>query len=225
MKNKLAFAMIWLITATLFLSVSNSNFSVSEAYLGVADDIPLTPQNGGKSIKFNSLQVGDIILSTTNNKSSKWIRLLTGEGPISHAFIFVGNDSVIEALPEDGVTLSKLDDALSSATVAVAFRFPKINSTQQKSVTDYIWKQLGKKYDYWGAVSSAHFFSGNALHLLVSLGSRKNKFYCSELVLSAYQDAGIPLVLSKPTWQSPNDLVPLTWFGELEYIGHLKYAP
>ncbi len=57
----------------------------------------------------------------------------------------------------------------------------------------------------------------------VNLGTRENdSFFCSELVLAAYRDAGVPLTSTPPHWSSPGDIAELSWTGPLSYVGHLK---
>jgi len=178
------------------------------------------------------MQKGDLILSTTSAATVSWIsaevssaiRTATGDGPVSHSAIYAGDGQILDARPISGVGLSSVDDFLSSASFAVAFRFPHISADQQQMIVDFAWAQLGSAYDYVGAVSNARFFFGDIAHVLVALGVSKNKFYCSKLVLDSYGNSGANLVTINPVWQSPNDLAALSWFGELGYVGHLKYS-
>lgn len=203
-----------------------------------ADDPPLSPSTGGRSITKALLQIGDIILTTTSSATTTWvsaavsaaIRVTTGRGPFSHAAIYIGN-VVVESLVSTGVTLNPLDTALGGnfgdpvlpqASVAVAVRFPGIRTDQQQQIEDWATSKLGAPYDFAGTVSQARFKFNGKVHQLINLGTSADKFYCSKLVLDAYQAAGISLTTVNPRWQSANDLAPLAWFGELEYVGHLK---
>ena len=64
-------------------------------------------------------------------------------------------------------------------------------------------------------------------------GSRNDQFFCSQFVLEAYNQAGLPVTTADPRWVSPADLlhmregdvpsIPST--QPLRYVGHLKYNP
>ena len=193
--------------------------------------IPLEPGNGGRSVLSDVLQSGDIILSTTPNFGSEAIRAITSGGPASHVRLYVGTDvigtpAVIEAVPDGGVRVADLITDLQGDTVAVAFRFPNITLGAQDSVKAFAQQQLGQSYNFFGIVQQALFRLLPAVDLIVNLGTPDNQtFFCSQLVIAAYDSAGTPLTLTPPAFQSPNDIVPLQWFGELDYIGHLKFQP
>ena len=66
----------------------------------------------------------------------------------------------------------------------------------------------------------------------VQLGlGRSDRFFCSQFVLEAYRQAGLPITDADPRWVSPADLlhmregdVPsIAATQPLRYIGHLKY--
>ncbi|RYY65355.1 MAG: distant relative of cell wall-associated hydrolase, partial [Comamonadaceae bacterium] len=69
---------------------------------------------------------------------------------------------------------------------------------------------------------------------LVQLGvSRNDRFFCSQFVLEAFNQAGAPITAADPRWVSPADLlhmregdVPsIPAHQPLRYVGHLKYQP
>jgi hypothetical protein len=68
----------------------------------------------------------------------------------------------------------------------------------------------------------------------IELGASSNdRFFCSQYVLEAYSQAGVPITAADPRWVSPADLlhmregdvpsIPAT--QPLRYVGHLKYSP
>ncbi len=191
--------------------------------------IPLDPGNGGRSILPSALQRGDLIFSTTNGFGSDAIRRMTGGGPASHVRLYVGttftgSPAVIEAIPAGGVTLSDLDSVVAGDTLAVAFRHPQISAQAADAVVDFANEQLGQAYNYFGVVRQALFRCLPLLDLVVNLGADDNQtFFCSQLITSAFTQALIPLTLTIPTFNSPDDILQLDWFGELDYVGHLKY--
>jgi len=201
------------------------------------DEVPLSPTTGGRSIGSDALEVGDIILSTTSDPVSVGIRIASGS-PVSHAMLYIGDGQVVEAVG-DGVQLHQLEDAIAHATVAVAFRKPELTPEQGLRIRDFAGRQLDKKYNYWGIVRQATFRIDDLRYcrLLpeplrskcrqfvgrVDLGTATNDtFFCSQLILAAYADAGIPLTATPPHWNSPGEIADLRLNGKLNYMGHLK---
>jgi uncharacterized protein YycO len=207
----------------------------------LAEDIPLDPGNGGMSIGPDALQVGDIILSTTDAASSGLIRFGTG-AVVSHALLYVDQgQQVVEAIGS-GVTMRPLAEAIANATVAVAFRVPSLDDAHRQMIADAAAPHIGEPYDKIGIVRQALFqidrhvcdiLSGDAAancrNFLgrVDLGTpRPGTFFCSELIVAAYAAAGAPLTATPPNWTSPGDLAELAiQNGALAYVGHLKAPP
>ena len=179
--------------------------------------IPLDPGTGGRSIGIEALEVGDIILTTTNSNISKAIRRMTSS-PVSHTILYIGNGQVVEAVAA-GVVMNQLEDALKGATLAVAFRHPGLTPNKALQVRDFVGQQLDKPYNKWGIVKQAAFQidkrvceifrdperKNNCINFVgrVDLGTASNDtFFCSELVLKAYQEIGLPLTTTPPHWNS-----------------------
>lgn len=200
-------------------------------------NIPLDPGNGGRSIGIDSLEIGDIILSTTGQSVSRAIRRFTSS-PVSHSILYIGGGQVVEAVG-DGVVLRSLQEALHDAILAVAFRYPELPPNKGLQIRDFAGHQIGRSYNYWGIVQQAGFqidrraicnrFSDPAVRARcvnwvgrVNLGTGSNDtFFCSELVLAAYRAAGVPLTSTPPHWSSPDDLARLRLSRRLGYVGHL----
>ena len=195
------------------------------------NNIPLDPGNGGRSILFDLLQPGDLIFSTTSGFGSQAIRDITGGGPASHVRLYVGtaitgSPAVIEAEPIPGVILSDLATVLDGDSVAVAFRDPRITLDSASLAVDFASQQIGRGFNFFGIVRQALFRLLPQIDLIVNLGTDDNQtFFCSQLVTSAFENAGLPLTLTPPNFDSPDDIVALQWFGELDYVGHLKFVP
>lgn len=193
------------------------------------------------------LEPGDIILSTTvKDPISDSIRAVekwkTGGDPLSsHSAIYIGNFLVAEAIhefstlkdllnrlisgvainPKQGVIIRSIDEKLKGDSYAFVLRYKgpwRDKPTQQKIIIKNLREasQFGKKkkYDFTGVFKQAFFnnYKGDG-----------NKFYCSELLLNAYEKAGITL-LSRPmelgTPQGyPSDL---ERSPDLLHIGFLK---
>lgn len=204
----------------------------------------LTVGSGGRSIKESALKEGDIIVSTTKENISEIIRNITSS-PVSHAMVYVGNGMVVEAIGS-GVRLRTLEQATSDSTIAVAFRYPKITKDQQTRIVEFLYSQLGKKYNFIGLVRHPNFkvvdelcsaYASNRLALcknwvgkVVSgidilvrnrIISSKDEFFCSELVATAFENAGLN-IFSKPSETNPGEIPVIATFKTLEYVGHLK---
>lgn len=182
----------------------------------------LDPVSGGRTASDAALRPGDLILSRTNTLTSKLAGRATG-GPVSHVMLYVGNGSVIEAIPGKGVRIVPVDTALIDDEAAVAVRKPDLEEQSATVLVDFATSQIGKEYDLFGAVSQARF-RYNDKTWRINLGTDPDKFYCSNLVLEAFRAAGEALTLTDPEFDSPNDIVQLQWFGELSYVGHLKHG-
>lgn len=200
-------------------------------------NIPLDPVTGGMSIPVSTLRPGDIILSTTNSHISKAIRKMTSS-PVSHSILYIGDNKVIEAIGS-GVVMRSIDDALKDASLAVAFEHPNITNPQINRIIDFAKSKIGKKYDKVGIVRQAGFQidkkticerfsdSGRKAKCInwvgkINLGTSTNdEFFCSELILAAYQNAGLPLTITPPHWNSPEDIAELRLNKKLKYVGHL----
>lgn len=180
----------------------------------------------------DSLNVGDIILLTTNTIFSRVIRV-QHDAPVSHAMVYVGLGKVVEAIL-DGVVLRSLSEAIEDATVAVALRDPRMTPKKAEQVSKFASDKVGRSYDKWGAVYMTlfrHICSDKKGEdpercqrwVWIYLGTETDdEWFCSELVLAAYKHAGIPLTTGEPHWASPGDIANLMLNRQLIYVGHLK---
>lgn len=187
---------------------------------------PLAPATGGLSISPAALQVGDIIISTTSHNDSLAVRLAT-RAPVSHATLFVGSpDRIVEALAQ-GVVENSIAGALSDDSLAVAFRVRELTLGQAQLAADYAISQVGKKYDYWNAFTAAVPWWGPLVSPVlvgpilrrIDLGKRDSTFFCSELVIESFRQAGRPLTVAPSNEVLPGDIPRL----KVDYVGHLKY--
>lgn len=204
-----------------------------------SDPIPIDPSNGeGRSINTSDLLVGDIIVSTTSAKISKAIRAVTSSD-VSHSLLYVGGDLVVEAIAE-GVVHRSANEALRDASVAAAFRHVEMDSSIALKVKDFAGQQFDKPYNKVGIVKQLLFKvdyytfcrkkEGEELENCknwvgrVNLGKgNDSSFFCSELVIAAFQAAGIDLTNTPPVWTSPDDIVQLSFKkGKLVYVGHVR---
>ena len=206
-------------------SLTNINGLLRRRYAqAYSSDIPLDPGTGGRSIDQAALQNGDIIVTTRNGPVSRAIRAATN-APVSHAILYIGNGQVVEAIG-NGVTLRPLDEALAGTTVAVAFRDSALTPEQAFKVRDYVGQQLDKPFNYMGLVRQGGFQLDRALFCSGKSGAEYDQcvnwvgninlgrgsddsFFCSQLLVAAFDNAGTPLTATPPNWTSPSELAEL----------------
>lgn len=192
---------------------------------------PLSPTVGGQSIMPTALQVGDIILSTTNELISRIIRNQT-DYPISHARVVYSikdpnNPEFVEAVGS-GVRIITYKDMMASDTLSVALRKTKLSPANITTLQTFLLSKIGADYDLGGVFEEWLALKVKFLDKIrsVALGSPK-KFYCSELVAEAYKAMGIDLLRyngAPPNRSSaPGRFVEMIWFDQLNYVGHMKY--
>ena len=214
--------------------------------LQVQQRMQLTPLGDGIAAQAEDLQTGDILLSSTQSLVSLGIRAFT-LSPVSHAALYVGDGQVVEAVGA-GVQQRPLADYLAGESTVAAFRHPDINNAQAQRLQAYARSVVGQKYSPMGIVLQAPFtvqrrycelpvvpgfvrdLCVRGLGAVVMGAARNDRFFCSQLVLQAYQAAGLPLTSADPRLISPADLlhmregdVPSVKTEQaLQYVGHLK---
>lgn len=207
----------------------------------------LSPRNGGQLVRTDVLQAGDILLSAANGVSSVGIRLAT-LAPVSHASLYIGEGEIVEAVGK-GVRSRPVADALDEEAVIVVLRHPNLLPEHGAAIRRFAKENVGKPYDHLGIMLQAPFslerrlcelpllpeiVRNACLHGIarIQLGTPDNeRFFCSQLVLEAYRQAGLPLTSADPRWVSPSDILhmregdvaPLRIHQSLTYVGHLKF--
>jgi N-acetyl-anhydromuramyl-L-alanine amidase AmpD len=190
-------------------------------------EIPLDPGVGGQSIGIDALQPADIIVSTARHPVSYAIRTGTLSA-VSHAMLYVGDGNVIEAVGE-GVREVSLEQAIGDALLGVAYRHPSLAASQAAAAVAHARARVGAPYNYAGVAFTgyrllnplpARAIEAIAGRLGLPVASAQG-VYCSELVFEAFERAGAPLVASRPSESTPQDLVRLSQHL-LSYVGHLK---
>jgi hypothetical protein len=249
--NRLSRLIAALVTTTLLLACAarlNPKPDTEQPLLQLQQRLQLHLQAEGIAIGGDTLQAGDILLSSTQSALSLGIRVFTFS-PVSHAALYVGHNTVVEAVGA-GVQERPLADYLEGEATVVAFRHPEVSPTQAQRLREYTHSQVGKKYNPLGIVLQAPFtvqrrycelpvVPGFVRDICVrGLGAiylgavRNDRFFCSQLVLQAYQVAGLPLTTANPLLVSPADLLHMregdvpsvTTEQSLQYLGHLKLA-
>lgn len=243
---------VLLAAAALLLAGCASRLELPEEGLGLrlrVQSSAIAPGNGGELIGAEALQPGDILLSSIATVNSFGIRLGTFS-PVSHALIYLGEGQVAEAVGS-GVRARALAEVVEEEQMVVAFRVPGVEAVHAQRLRDWSLAQVGTRYNTAGVMLNAPFVLNRRLCELpllpasvsafcisglatVQLGaSRNDQFFCSQFVIEAYNQAGLPITQADPRWVSPADLfhmregdVPSIAASQpLRYIGHLKYNP
>lgn len=207
------------------------------------------PEGGSRVIGTSAIQSGDILLTSPFGPTSMGIRLFSASS-VSHAAIYLGNDLVVEAVGGSGVQIVTMDEVMDHNSKIIVFRVPDLSAQQALAIREFSESKVGMKYNYNGVALMAPFmltrqlcnlnpfsstFSNDCLNAMaqIQLGNdedAKGKFFCSQFVIEAYNQAGLPITASAPVWVSPVDLLHmregdvafLTPNKPLQYVGHLK---
>jgi len=158
-----------------------------------------------KPLDLSAVQPADIILTTSKTAGSAAIRYGSC-GAFSHAILALKNGECIQAMPETGVKRLPLSIALDKASYAVQYRHKLMNPEHAVWVCHYGKEQQGKPYDYAGALRSGissgcgitKYIPGGfiieLLHEKTQKRQHNDKFFCSELIVSAFEKAGLRLL-------------------------------
>ncbi len=120
---------------------------------------------------------------------------------------------MIEAI-KPGVVSRTLSDSLADDKLAVAYRHPDVTPQIGRAIVAYASAQIGKKYDLVGA--------GLAQGVICRVrDDKQTAFFCSELVMEAFKQAGVPLGTLPSQCYTPGDVAEIG-IRRLIYVGHLK---
>ncbi len=203
-----------------------SAMEVEDAEVAEALAIPLDPGAGGRSVGTSALQAGDIVVSTTRQFVSRAIRLGTFS-PVSHVMLYVGDGKVIEAIGS-GVREVTLAAAIEDAILAS----PTAIRTSMRR-TPRPWSRTRARASATRTTTPARPTRATASSTAARGGARRDQpplgvevgqagaVYCSELVLEAFERAGVPLTAARPGQSTPDQVVQIAR-GTLAYVGHLK---
>ncbi|BET27058.1 permuted papain-like amidase YaeF/Yiix C92 family enzyme [Limnobacter thiooxidans] len=168
----------------------------------------------------SSIQAADIIVTNSGNLQSRGIQGVTCAS-YSHAILVLNNSFCIEATPQFGVARVALSEVLNGATKVDLFRYRGITHFYADKVCNSIIRYEGKPYDFRGAVRSA-ISSGcsNVKRLLPATvlievadevlkdqSAHDSQFYCSELIVRAFEMAGLFVTKYPAHAVSPGGLV------------------
>ena len=124
--------------------------------------------------------------------ASKVIKFVT-RGQYSHTAIMLADDEIYEAWQGSNSirVIKSLSDGHSQGTPVDIYELPS-TGLQEKMFTEYLTRQVGKKYDFLGLVS---------FYFNKSKSNREDRWFCSELFVAACNFADIQLLSNVEPWQ------------------------
>lgn len=204
------------------------------------------PQTGVLLINPMDLQSGDILFSANSGLRSRALRLF-GNTSISHAFLYLGDGEVAEAVGS-GVHIMPLAESVDENPLLVVYRHPHLNNLQAEKIREFAKAEAGGKYNYFGIIKQTPYtvtrkvcelpviprafrhLCLNTMALVQVTPFSSDRYFCSQLVVAAYNYAGIPLTKTPAEWVAPGDLLHMRADDipsvvptyPLQYVGHLR---
>jgi hypothetical protein len=211
-------------------------------------DSSIVPRDGEPTLAPHDLEPGDIVLTSMPTLLSAGIQLVTF-APVSHAAVYIGDQQVAEAVGS-GVRVRAIDKLLEEEAVVLVLRYPGLSARQARDVRAFTLSKVGTDFNYLGVAAHMPFALNRRLCELpltpefvrdacirgfgsvYQLASSRGAFFCSQFVLQAYREAGVPITDADPRLVSPADIlhmregdVPSVRVRRpLRYVGHLKYG-
>lgn len=204
------------------------------------------PQTGVVLVQPMDLQVGDILFSADSSINSRVLRLF-GNTSISHAFLYLGESEIAEAVGS-GVHIMSLAESVDESPLLVVYRHPQITGLQAEKIRAFARAEAGNKYNYLGIVKQTPYtitrkvcelpviprafrhLCLNTMAVVQVTPFSSDRYFCSQFVVAAYRYAGLPLTNTPAEWVAPADLLHMR-SGDipsvipvypLHYVGHLR---
>jgi len=156
----------------------------------------------------------------------------------------------VEALGS-GVHERPLDELLLEENVALVLRYPGLTRDQQLEIMDYALQKTGAGFSFVGATLHVPFSVARrvcelplvpavvrdaclrAFGVLNYVAATESQLFCSQLVMQAYQRAGVQITDADARLISPADILHMREgdvpsvkvHKQLRYVGYLRYEP
>ena len=145
---------------------------------------------------------GDYGVVKTNGIIGRLIRIGT-TSRWNHAFIYVGDNMIVEANPT-GVALSP-----ASKYPKIAWnQHDRLSAKQREIIVETALDQVGKAYDFIdiGSLLLRIFGLKLPIYKLFKVLSKRDSWFCSELVSYSYNKVKLPLLNMPDYLVTPGDL-------------------
>lgn len=204
------------------------------------------PQTGIVLVQPMDLQVGDILFSADSSFNSRVLRLF-GNTSISHAFLYLGEGEIAEAVGS-GVHIMSLAESVDESPLLVVYRHPQLTELQAEKIRAFAQAEAGSKYNYLGIAKQTPYtitrkvcelpviprafrhLCLNTMAVVQVTPFSSDRYFCSQFVVAAYRYAGLPLTNTPAEWVAPADLLHMrngdipsvVPIYPLHYVGHLR---
>ena len=208
----------------------------------------IAPVAGRAPLTEKDLRAGDILLSAGPGLVAAGVQLVT-LASVSHAALYVGNGLIVEAVRPQ-VQVRHLDDVLAEERLVLVLRYPDMTPEQGHAVSSYALQKSGAGFNFLGVTLHVPLaVSRRACELplvpapfrdvcirsfgVIQVAAVGDRVFCSQLVLEAYRQTGLPITGADPRLISPADILhmregdvsPVKIHKPLQFVGHLKYQP
>jgi uncharacterized protein YycO len=230
-------------------SASESSEAPSTRHALLFQQYSIAPASTDAFLSSADLKAGDIILTSRPGLVSAGIQLLT-LAPVSHAAIYVGGGKIVEAVGS-GVRARPIGDLVEEVSVGLVLRHPELTAAQARDISDYALRRTGTAFNFLGVTlhvpysvkrrvcelplvpSAVRDACLRGIGMIHYLAASERQLFCSQLILQAYQQAGLPITDADPRLISPADILHMREHDvpsvrirrQLRYVGHLKYPP
>ena len=188
--------------------------------------VPLDHLNGGRMVKVDDLQKGDLILMSTAGASGI-VNISTGDECV--AGLYIGNKKILTRGDGDILTEKGFDPDQISKGVVTALRYQNLSAEKASSIADALSKLNTAPQTNWIKYScpsvsphpdvchaAVEKTKCNSFAGKIQLGTMGNdSFLCAESIVNAFEKNQVPFI--KPLTKEHN--------GSLRYFGHLKNKP
>ena len=120
--------------------------------------------------------------------------------PYSHAAWLCRDGTVIEAWPGGVQWVSGLLTQHKERTVVEVYEIVGLTEEQRTRIETFLVDQIGKPYDYLAILG----------FMLRKPLQKPSRWFCSELIFSACQSAGVNLLARIPPWKVSPDMLALS---------------
>ena len=133
-------------------------------------------------------KLGDIGVVATGSWQAWCIRLAT-RSEVNHAFVYVGNDNIVEGNP-NGANLAGVEKYPNAIWLDFG-----LTDTKRASVAAHARDCIGVKYNWLddAAIGVAKLLGRKTPHFIALRLSDRSHLQCSQLADQCYRDAGVHL--------------------------------
>lgn len=188
-----------ILNAVLLLIVMSSLVKADEG-LVLLDNYPTTYPIQRLAPRWYQPRAGDMLVHVPTKCVSRMFFGITTGRPVSHVAIVVeveGQPLILSAEKKSQVVLKKLEPFLrscQSGEVIWVRRLEQPLADKQKSwLADWAVRQAGKPYAHFSQLTTLPFkapFVRKAFEVFPSEGVNQSRWFCSQLVFTAYQVCG-----------------------------------